>query len=209
MSNSHPIKTDLSKHTDADAAVQYQAVYDGMKTNVFFSHPDIAYDDFLDAGTDFGTKLSASIHGTPTQTAAKNAARELLNQNYCTQGFYVIRTSNGNLEMLTSSKYVLSQEKAPVTLPDVEVKNGENPGELIFKFKAVDKARAYLVESRIIGETETKAWNFCKVFGSCNGTKDGFTIGDLIEFRMKVIYSKSEGPYFESVRMKVGYVYAE
>ena len=195
MSSIPTILTDLKVYPDAEALVQSRATVDAMRANAYFLHPDIPYVDADTANDEFDDALTDHVQGDSHKTAVKNAKRAVMDKNYSTQGHYVIRICDGNVEMLRSSKYEMAKEREHHQIPDFDVKHGENPGEVKFIIKAVSGASSYLIQFRIVSEPTPNAWDFCKVLGSHEGTFDGLVSGKQYEFRMKVIYSKTEGAY--------------
>ena len=203
MEQKPSINTGLTKYRDNDASFQAKVVYSGVHLNPFFLTPDEPLVDFLASITDFDAKsiLAHKKFGAPK--AAKNVARVLMNEKYSNLGHYVNRISNGDLEMLLSSKFEMTEDKSHKEIADFSVTNGTNPGDLNFSAHAIDLAGSYEVEFRIVSDTTPNDWAHCTTMGSHTETVNGFTSGLVYEFRMRPIYSKSKGPFFDSVQIRV------
>ena len=196
------IKTSIAKLSDGDASIQYNNAGNGVRDNAYFLTPDVPCIKYDAEGADFVVK-AASKPKTTEKTALKKAARLIINKNYKTQALYVIRICNGNIVMLNSSNFVRTEDGVPRANPDFTAKNGQNPGDVIFTSKKVKGAKSYLVESRLVSDTAPNEWATCKVLGKHTGTKSGFVSGLVYEFRMKVIYSTTEGAFYESVTLRI------
>ena len=204
MSQKESVSTSLADFSDPGASKQSRATYDALKANpLYFPTPDAPLADFLAAITDFDAKSSVAYKGNRVQTAQKNEARIVLNNIYSVEGHYVNRVSNGNLEMLLASKFIMNKEKSKPEVVIFSAKNGDKPGLVKFGCHRDKLASAYQVEFRIVSDTAPNDWAFCKTLGSTEGEKDGFTSGLVYEFRMKIIYSKTESDYCESVTLRI------
>ena len=105
--------------------------------------------------------------------------------------------------MLISSKFILTEDKSHQKIADFAVKNGINPGDLDFSAHAIELAASYEIEFRIVSETTPNEWAHCTTMGSHTETVTGFISGELYEFRMRPVYSKSKGPYFDAIQIRV------
>ena len=203
MTQKATVNTGLTEFRDNDASFQAKVVYSGLLGNLFFPTPDEPLVDFLASITDFDTKSVLAYKKFGAPKAAKNAARIALNEIYSNEAHYVNRICNGNLEMLLSSKFVMTEDKSHKEIADFAVKNGINPGDLDFSAHAIELASSYEIEFRLVSETTLNDWVHCTTMGSHTETFSGFTSGLVYEFRMRPIYSKSKGPYFDSIQIRV------
>jgi len=203
MTQKASVNTGLTEFRDNDASFQAKVVYSGLSGNPFFLTPDEPLTDFLASITDFDTKSVLAYKKFGAPKAAKNASRIVMNEKYSNLGHYVNRISNGNLEMLLSSKFVMTEDKVYKEIADFSVRNGINPGDLDFSAKAIELAGSYEIDFRIVSDTVPNDWAHCTTMGSHTETVSGFTSGLVYEFRMRPIYSKSKGPYFDSIQIRV------
>ena len=193
---------DIASMRGPDAIIQYKNLGNGLRGNPFFPTTDIVITVYDAAGVDYEAKV-ADKPKTPPKTAALKTARLLINKNYKIQATYVNRISDGNAEKLKSSNIIMNKDLPVRVNPFFTAVNGTNPGDVDFACKADIHANSYLIECRIVSDTEPNEWTFCKVLGSHIGSKSGFTSGLVYEFRMKYIYSTTEGAFFESVTLRI------
>ncbi len=192
----------IANMRNADAIVQYKNLGNGVRTNSNFSTPDVVITVYDAAGVDFEEKV-ADKPKTPPKTAALKAARLVINRYYNIQATYVNRICNGDAVKLKSSNIIMNKESPVRVNPFFTAVNGTNPGDVNFACKADKHVSSFLVECRIVSDTEPTDWTFCKVLGSHVGSKGGFTSGLVYEFRMKYIYSTTEGAFFDSVTLRI------
>jgi hypothetical protein len=192
----------IEKMRSGDAIIQYKNFGNGVRGNANFPTPDVAVVEYDAAGVDYETKV-ADKPKTPQKTEALKVARKKINKNYKTQANYVNRVSDGDLVKLKSSNIIMNKEEGPRENPIFTAENGTNPGDVDFTCKADPAASSYLIFFRLVSETAPNEWAFCKVLGSHKGSKSGFISGLEYEFKMLVVYSTSEGPFFESVILRI------
>ncbi len=203
MNQKPSINTGLTGFRDLDALHQAKVSYSGLLGNTNFTDPEPSLIVFLAAITDFDTKLVFAHGKFGAPKAAKNAARIVLNEVYSNEGHYVNRVCNGDLEKLLTSRFAVTEDRTHKEIADFSVVNGTNPGDLDFSVKANDLASSYEVEFRIVSETAPNDWAHCTTMGSHKESIAGFTSGLVYEFRMRFVYSKSKGPYFNSIQIRV------
>ena len=203
MARKPTVNTGLTGFRDADALTEAKVAYSGLLDNPFFLTPDEPLPKFLLAITDFDTKSIIAHRSFGASVAAKNASRIVLNEIYSNEAYYVNRISNGNLEMLKSSRFIITGTAKYSDIADFSVVNGINPGDLDFTAHAIELAGSYEVDSRIVSLTTPNDWTHCTTMGSHTETVSGFISGELYEFRMRPVYSKSKGPYFDSIQIRV------
>jgi len=198
------INFDLSRLKEADALLQIKSTVNVMRTNIFFNDPDVHYDDYDTAISDYDISLTACRRGSTLQTAIKDKFQIVLYDYYKYQGLYVIRKCKGNLEKLISSNYEIALDKGKKRIKVFTVKNGNKPGKVMFTAKSTPKFRSFLIECRIVSATLPNKWEFCKVIGGCKGNKSGFISGLEYEFRIKAIFRTTEGPWLDSIILRIG-----
>lgn len=203
MNQKPSINTGLTGLRDLDALHQAKVSYSGLLGSANFTDPEPPLIEFLAAITDFDTKLVFAHNKFGAPKAAKNAARIVLNEVYSNEGHYVNRICKGNLEMLLTSRFVITEDRSHKEIADFSVVNGTNPGDLDFSVKANDLANSYEIEFRMVSKTTPNDWAHCTTMGSHIETISGFTSGVEYEFRMRFVYSKSKGPYFNSIQIRV------
>ena len=203
MSVKPTISISLTELSDGNALVQAKMVLAAMITNPHFPTPDVSFILVQEAIEEMDLNLSISKKGTPVETAAKNKSRYKLNDVYSNLGHYVIRIAKGDLEILRSSKFNMVQDKVYKEIPVFAVKNGLNPGDVEFTSNVDENANAYEVHFRIVSGTSPTEWAHCKTFGGHKGFKSGFISLELYEFKMKVIYSQSEGAFCDAISLRV------
>ncbi len=98
---------------DALATVT-QAMHDALDANPDFPALPVlmaAYQALID---DYKLKLATAEHGTPLQTAEKNASKSLLLQATSKNGVYINATANGDEVKLQGSGYTMARIPQPV-----------------------------------------------------------------------------------------------
>lgn len=146
MSKNHVI-TDNSKEADNDLGNFAQNVYNSLNPNESFTWDAPVMPRFQTAITAFRAALEKVLNGTPTDTAAKNAARALLLEELRVIGIEVNLQANNDLQKLQSSGFHLAKGKSRVgILPKptgFTVKTGDNSGDLLCNVDANTIASMY------------------------------------------------------------------
>jgi len=203
MARKSTVNTGLTGFKDSDALFEAKVAYSGLFENPFFLTPDEPLPKFLLAINDFEAKAIIAHRTFGAPIAARNASRIVLNEIYSNEAHYVNRISNGNLEMLITSRFIITGTGKYPEIANFSVVNGAKPGDLDFSAHAIELASSYEIDVRIVSLTAPNDWTHCTTMGSHTETVSGFISGELYEFRMRPVYSKSKGPYFDSIQIRV------
>ncbi|HLG35357.1 MAG TPA: hypothetical protein VI757_10790 [Bacteroidia bacterium] len=159
------ISIDFSGIKDAGLSEFTQGVEDGFTNNpgIF---PDLPVDVPIVKAQreDYELKLVKSLNGNTADTAAKDAARLVLEASLKSDGQYADIVTGNNVANKLLSGYHLTDIPSPVgELPApnyVKVTDGNNAGEFDVDIAVVKKASGYLVAFTPESNTEPNPYNW-------------------------------------------------
>jgi len=159
------IKIDFSEIKDAELSEFTQGVEDGLNSNpVIFPAPPVPVATIDTQRQDFEGKLVRALNGNTADTAAKDAARVVLETSLKSDAQYSDTVTGSNVANKLLSGYRLTDLPSPVgelLAPDfVKVVDGNNPGEFDVDIAVVDKATGYLVAFTPEANTEPNPMNW-------------------------------------------------
>jgi hypothetical protein len=149
MKSQH-IKIDFREIKDAELSEFAQGVENGLTNNpLVFPAPPVTPLALKGQRQDYETKLVKALNGNTFDTAAKDAARVVLETSLRSDGQYCEIITGTNVANKKLSGYHLTDLPTPVgefPAPDfVKVVDGNNPTEFDVDIAVVDKAAGYLV----------------------------------------------------------------
>jgi hypothetical protein len=170
----------------ADEAVQKlgNAVKTALTNNDFFPTPSPTLAELQTLITAYSASLADAQYGSRAQRGKKNADKKALITALRDEADYVNMIAKGDVEMLSTTAFPLSKDRAPIALgtPVVKVENGVS-GELISSTPACSGARMYKHKYKKSADTEWKeivtSKATCKIGGLAVGTSYNFCIDAL------------------------------
>ncbi len=135
----------------SDAALETKAstIAVSMKGNAYFPTPVPSLTDVQNALDDFSDSLVTAQGGKRADIAVKNQNRAALIALLRQLAAYVNFIANGDRAILLTSGFDITSEGgvSAITKPEnLQVVNGDNPGELIVSVDSVPAAKAYMFE---------------------------------------------------------------
>jgi len=139
MRTNQKVNLGFTRYSDENVLVIAQTVLAAMTDNANFPEPTPILTEFKDVVDEFADKLSdARKRGSPYDTAAKNEARRVLEDNLAELGFYVNKVAKGNLPAMLSSGFPVSKYRNKVLSPEIVrnliVTDGRHRGEMVLSF---------------------------------------------------------------------------
>lgn len=156
------ITNGFNRLADAELEVKANNILASITGNSNFPTPAPTLVTIQTAITDYTNALSVAKSGSPYEKAIKNQKKEELITLLHSLGNYVLFTANGDVLVARSSGFSVTKDSTPA--PDVspaknqEVKDGANPGELMYSFDKVPGAKSYLYQCTPDPITENSVW---------------------------------------------------
>ncbi len=140
-----------SRLSDEAMLVRIKTILTALTDNDYFPDPVPALDELQEAYEVYEEKLSAAKRrGSPQDTAEKDRARKNLAAIYKQLAFYVNQVSEGNLAMLLSSGFEVTQppkvSKIPLIVSGGKLKDGRQSGQVRLDFDKNKEALFYEYE---------------------------------------------------------------
>lgn len=107
------IKLDFGRYSDASLLVLVQAIHAALTGNTFFPTTNPTLPDFLLVINAYANALSAAQNRGKEQVAAKNARRFELEGTLFNLALDIMKTADGNEEMLASTGFPLTKDRQP------------------------------------------------------------------------------------------------
>jgi hypothetical protein len=138
----------FSKLADAEIGVKAQSIVNQMTNNPNFTTPTPSLEDVSTAITAYDNALADMPTGGKEKTALKNEKREALEEILADLAEYVEQNCQDNEAIALSSGFDLAKKPAKIgKLPKpatIEVKDGDNQGEVDIKVSKVVGAKSYV-----------------------------------------------------------------
>lgn len=149
---------------DHDLLVRSKTIMLAMSSSVYFPDPQPHPGDMETHLQDFQEKLSiCRSRGTPQDTAAKNAARLILVEDLRQLAFYVSKTAHGDLQVLLSSGFELSNIPKTRDIPEqvqgVVLSDGKQTGQMRLDFEKQPKVLLYQYRYAVDEGGKTSEWS--------------------------------------------------
>src|SRR5699024_406040 len=148
MRTKQKVNLGFTRFSDERLVVIGQTIIAAMDDNANFSEPTPALDEFEEVLNEFAHKLAeARKRGSPYDTAAKNEARKVLEDNLTELAFYVNKVAKGNLATMLSSGFPVSKYRNSLLSPDIVrnliVTDGRHKGEMVLSFDKLPSVLFY------------------------------------------------------------------
>ena len=155
MMNKCKVSLEFSSYPDSEFDAFAGKVLSGLTKNEKLPNPPVSTADLGGLVAGFHGALQAALQGGLQFTAAKNNAREALDQALRQQAHYVESLASQNLETLLSSGFFavngVRRGSVPLTKPLVALVDGVGSTRLRVKLGRVPGARTYQVQSNVEG----------------------------------------------------------
>lgn len=146
--NTYRVSLAFSLLSDGDFGDLAHTVHDKMSALPRFNAPPVPYVTFATNLATYDTALAATLNGGSQSTAAKNAAREIVDLSLRQYAAYVESLTLHDLEALLSSGYTninTNTVSVPLATPSIVAIQNETTQQLVLSLERVDNARAYEV----------------------------------------------------------------
>lgn len=141
------VLTDSRRLSDDKIAPYAQGVKTSLEGNVYFNLPPELVTHFSNSITDYILKLSKSKIGTSMDVAAKNIAKEVLEDDLQKVAKAVNTQADGDIEKLKSSGLTLAKERAKKGIlakpTNFKVSSGTNSGDFSCTVDACPDIKVY------------------------------------------------------------------
>jgi hypothetical protein len=168
-----------------------------MTGNASYPTPNPTLATISTAADELETAYNEAADGGKTKTAVMRSKEQELDKLMIQLTAYVQEASNGNeLVILSSGLEVAAPKTPPQDLPapqNLIAEMGTNEGEVYLRWKKVDKAKSYLLQSSADGATNWQTLN--TVSTKSNAVIAGFTSGDKTWFRACAVGPKGNSPW--------------
>ncbi|MEO7098761.1 MAG: hypothetical protein ABI162_05325 [Luteolibacter sp.] len=192
----------LTSSTDSDFESTAHSIITALTGSAVFTNPEPTLADLTTRLTAFANAASAARDGGKAGTAAKNAARALVQEDFRELGQYIDATA-ATLEQYHSSKYPLQKERAPVGIQsapsNLRVKHGKVSGSL--------DALCDVTDHRVIYEWQTATgqtpaeWTTQPSTNSSRTTFSGFAPGTWVNTRSRIRVPAGAGDWSTVVQI--------
>lgn len=178
-----------------------QNVVTRMMGNASYPTPEVPLVEITDARTTFVQAVVAAAQGGKQLTAAKNAARAVLESLLRRQAAYVESIAMDDLTMLLSSGFwnnPTERVRRPLTQPAILNIDNIASSQLLARVTALDNARAYEARHRVVGTPE---WRNGGVFTNSRALLlEALTPGQMYEVQVRGVGgSTGYSPWSDSV----------
>lgn len=174
----------LSDSEFSDFAV---SVVTKMTGNSHYPTPAVPLADLAAASDDFASKLAAAAQGGTQLTAAKNAARAVLENLLRTQAAYVQSIGQYDLTVLLSSGFwnnSTDRSRRPLSKPAIVNIDNFATTQLMVRTVPVTNARSYEVRTRV----GTQDWQNAGVYTKARGmVLADLTPGAMYEVQVRAV----------------------
>jgi hypothetical protein len=136
----------FAQSPDADLAAFAENIIESLTGNAAYPTPAVSVANLTTALTTFNNALAAAAQGGPTQTAAKNAARDALVALLRQEANYVQGVASDDLAKLLSSGFQninTNRAQSPLDIPSILEIDNEMSTQLAVSLQPVANARAY------------------------------------------------------------------
>ena len=132
MSGKTKVIVNISKCNDADAIIKTDIVLDHLTENtVEFPNPTVSLSTMRTNKVDLEKKIVNAQYGGVEDTLKKNKARDIVNNNYRSNGNYVNSVINGSKAKALLSGYELAKQRSKSVKDVFELVNTKIPGQII------------------------------------------------------------------------------
>lgn len=156
------IKFEFRRYTDSAALVFGKGVLVALTGNDFFPTVSPSLETLQTAINDYDAALSLAKEGGKAHVGAKNARKQELLDVLTNLAFDLMKTADGNEEMLLTTGYPLSkapQPLPPLNTPEIKkIEGGESVGQLVITVKSQPSVRTYMYEFTPDPLTEDSEW---------------------------------------------------
>lgn len=175
MNFKHEALGGSSRFSDEGMLMRAKVILVALEGNEYFPDPYPSIEKLQEAYDLYEEKLSISKRrGSPQDTAEKDDARKAIAAMYKRLAFYVSQESDGNLSMLLSSGFELSQSPqspdTPLVIRDIQLQDGRQSGQMRLDFRNNKEALFYEYEVGIWEQGEPEPdWDRSFVTTSSRG----------------------------------------
>jgi hypothetical protein len=157
------INLSFRRYTDGLLLILAQAILAALTGNSFFPVISPSLATLQTTITDYSTALAAAAQGGKTNVAIKNARKKDLINVLVSLALDIMKLSDGDLVMLTSSGFPLSKDKTPVGPMDtpqiLKLEDGPVSGSLKATIGSVKGAKIYGYEYTQDPLTDASEWD--------------------------------------------------
>ncbi|NNV54942.1 fibronectin type III domain-containing protein [Limnovirga soli] len=173
-----------------------------MTGNAAFTTPNPALATVTTAANELETAFNDAADGGRTKTAIRDSKEAELDALMAQLSAYVQEISEGDaLIILSSGMEVRAEKTPPQDLPapqGLEAITGDNEGEIVLRWKRVDKSKAYLFQKSADGAT---GWeNIITTSTKAKALLSGLPTATKMWFRVCAVGSRGNSPWSDACR---------
>lgn len=186
----------------ADKVLKARNIVILMTGNTAFTTPNPSLAAITAAADALETAFNEAADGGKTKTAIMYSKEAELDALMPQLTAYVQEASAGDALLILSSGMEIRADKTPPQdLPapfGLETKTGDNEGEVMLRWKKVDKSKAYLIQKSADGSTGWESLNVTSTRATAVVT--GLPSANRIWFRVCAIGPKGNSPWSDPSR---------
>jgi len=157
-----PINTSFGSYSDAEFENKAQNIFQLISTEKSFTPPFAGMAAFEACIKTYSEVLAVSMNGDRLIIAKKNAARTALEKMLKKVAGYVTMIAGDDTTLISLSGFDVRKPREPrpaVSAPEnIQVKSGDNDGELLVSVNAVSDVKTYHFEHTADPLTESSTW---------------------------------------------------
>jgi|GEM_PF-5243151 len=192
----------LTTSSDNDFEATTHSIITALTGSTVLNNPKPTLADLTSHLTAFTTSASAARDGGRADTAAKNAARAVVEEDFRQLGQYIDDTAV-TLEDFLSSKYPLQKDRAPLGIQsapsNLRIKHGKVSGSLDALCDVNDHRVMYEWQTAI-GQTPAD-WTTQPSTNAARTTFSGFTPGTWVNVRVRIRVPAGAGDWSNVVQI--------
>ena len=157
--NNYRVNIGFTGYSDGDLDEFTTNIVTNLTGNASFPAPPVKLADLSKLQTAFETALAAAAQGGTQLTAAKNAAREALEDALRIEAAYVQSIASHDLPMLLSSGFQANstnRAQAPLDIPTIVSISNDVTTQLTIRLQPVVNARSYQIRGTVSGNGKTE-----------------------------------------------------
>jgi hypothetical protein len=132
MEEKTKVVVSITKENDAVAISKTETVIEKLgASSATYTSPTVPIATMEADKVDFVEKIAKAQHGGVDETLAKNLAREIINSNYRSNGYYVNSVAKGDKNKALISGYELAKPRSKAQLEDFELENQKETGNIL------------------------------------------------------------------------------
>jgi len=178
----------------------YRNVIDKLKSNPLFTDPDVTLADATTSVDTLESDYMKARNGGIAETAAMHQAEDDADKIFRKLAAYVERIANEDDTIILQAGFNLSKDPSPRQQPVLSVADGDKPGSVSLRRKAVMGARSYSwqLATAILPTTE-EGWTSAGVSTRVDYEIDSLTSGTRYFFRVAAVTPDGIAAFCEPV----------